>query len=162
MARKKTTETRLDAKAALSRRLKEIRRELFGEHGAPLLTGRLKLAERSWYNYERGVTIPGEILLEFIVQTGASPRWLLRGEGPKYLDESALNSRPDDDSDPDANPLRLIRRGLELLERIPGEAGAVSSVKATNGSADEFVPAGLMPLAGRGLAALEAEDFDDV
>jgi hypothetical protein len=48
------------------------------------------LPTRTWLNYERGVTIPGEVLLRFIDLTSAEPRWLLTGQGPRY------RSRPSD------------------------------------------------------------------
>src|SRR5207302_8304416 len=84
VARKKTPKVRVNVKASLSRRLREIRQELFGEHGGPELARRLSLPARTWYNYETGVTVPAEILLAFIDQTGANPVWLLSGEGPKF------------------------------------------------------------------------------
>src|SRR6478752_6879963 len=84
VARKKTPKTRVNVKASLSKRLREIRQELFGEHGGPELARRLGLPARTWYNYETGVTVPAEVLLGFIEQTGANPIWLLTGEGPRY------------------------------------------------------------------------------
>jgi hypothetical protein len=70
--------------ACLSRRVVEIRLERFGEHGAPLLARALGLPTRSWLNFEAGVTIPARVILKFIEVTGASPHWLLTGEGDKY------------------------------------------------------------------------------
>ena len=64
--------------------LRLIRLELYGEHGGPVLAGKLQIPSRTWANYERGVTIPGETLLEFLVLTGVEPTWLLRGAGEKY------------------------------------------------------------------------------
>ena len=81
MARKKTPKVRVNLKISLSRRLKEVRQEIFGEHGGPELARRLSLPARTWYNYETGVTVPAEVLLGFIDQTNASPAWLLNGEG---------------------------------------------------------------------------------
>ena len=43
MARKKTPKVRVNVKASLSRRLREIRQEIFGEHGGPELARRLNL-----------------------------------------------------------------------------------------------------------------------
>ncbi len=80
----KTPKVRVNVKASLSRRLREVRQELFGEHGGPELARRLGLPARTWYNYETGVTVPAEVLLSFIEQTGTNPTWLLTGEGPKY------------------------------------------------------------------------------
>ncbi len=148
MARKKTPNVRVTVKASLSRRLREIRQELFGEHGGPELARRLGLPARTWYNYETGVTVPAEVLLAFIDQTGASPTWLLNGEGAKYraLHEDRLLS--------ELSPVELIRRGLEQLERSSGEAVVVAPENLPGEEASEFVAIGLYPteaFAGRTL-----------
>src|SRR3954447_371812 len=111
VARKKTPKVRVNVKASLSRRLREIRQELFGDHGGPELARRLNLPARTWYNYETGVTVPAEVLLGFIEQTNVNPTYLVSGEGPKYrraADERMLS---------ELTPIELIRRGLERLER---------------------------------------------
>jgi hypothetical protein len=84
MARKTNSPEMADAKAGLAARLHAIRVERFGERGGPELARRLGIPQRTWYNYEVGVTIPGEVLLRFLDITGAEPGWLLSGEGPKY------------------------------------------------------------------------------
>src|SRR6476620_10163265 len=119
VARKKTPKVRVNVKASLSRRLREIRQELFGEHGGPELARRLGLPARTWYNYETGVTVPAEVLLGFIDQTGANPAWLLSGDGPRYhrLGEASLS---------DMTPIELIRRGLEKLEQAPSDVTIVA------------------------------------
>ncbi len=70
--------------AAIAERLRLIRAERFGAQGAPALARRLGLPCQTWDNYERGVIIPGDVLLRFLVLTGTEPAWLLLGEGPKY------------------------------------------------------------------------------
>ncbi|QDV37837.1 S24 family peptidase [Tautonia plasticadhaerens] len=113
MARKKTSHSRLKLKSLISHRLREIRQELFGEHGGPELARRLNLPARTWYNYETGVTVPAEVLLAFIDQTGVNPVWLLSGEGPRYrrgVEDQVLST---------LTPQELIRRGLEKLEQRP-------------------------------------------
>jgi hypothetical protein len=72
------------SKAAIAGRLRLIRSEVFGEHGGPELADRLGLPFRTWFNYETGVTLPGEVLLQFLVITDTEPLWLLRGQGPRY------------------------------------------------------------------------------
>ncbi|WP_165248358.1 S24 family peptidase [Paludisphaera soli] len=111
MARKKTPKVRLSIKTSLSRRLREIRQELFGDHGGPELARRLNLPARTWYNYETGVTVPAEVLLAFIELTGASPTYLVSGEGARYV------SPLEDHRVADLSSVELIRRGLEKLER---------------------------------------------
>src|SRR5262249_38972803 len=70
--------------AEISRRIREIRVERFGDQGGPELARRLGLPARPWYNYETGVTVPAEVLLGFLAATGAEPWWVLKGEGPRY------------------------------------------------------------------------------
>jgi hypothetical protein len=72
-------------KCDLASRVREIREELFGEHGGPLLAEGLRIPFRTWLNYETGCTIPAQIILRFIELTEAHPHWLLTGEGGKYL-----------------------------------------------------------------------------
>lgn len=108
MARKKTSLDRVDLKTSISRRLREIRQELFGEHGGPEMARRLGLPARTWYNYESGVTVPAEVLLSFIDQTSANPVWLFSGVGPKYL----RGTHETDESE----PIDLIRRCLICLQ----------------------------------------------
>lgn len=65
----------------LGPRLREIRRDLYGELGATALAAALELPEATWLNYEHGVTMPADVLLEFLELSGADPHWLLTGEG---------------------------------------------------------------------------------
>ena len=44
----------------------------------------LQLPFRTWLNYQRGITIPGEILLQFIELTNTESTWLLRRSGERY------------------------------------------------------------------------------
>lgn len=113
MARKKTTTLRASVKAQVSARLKEVRLEVFGEHGGPELARQLNLPARTWYNYETGVTVPAEVLLGFIQQTHVDPGWLLTGQGAKYRDRAPVSKLDD------LTPVQLIRLGLEILERKP-------------------------------------------
>src|SRR4051794_24423034 len=140
VARKKTPKVRVNIKASLSRRLREIRQELFGEHGGPELARRLSLPARTWYNYETGVTVPAEVLLSFIDQTGANPLWLLSGDGSKYRraqDEQMLS---------DLSPIELIRRGLEKLEQEPNDVVIVAPENLPGEAMSDFVAVSLVPL----------------
>jgi hypothetical protein len=130
----------VNVKASLSRRLREIRQELFGEHGGPELARRLNLPARTWYNYETGVTVPAEVLLAFIDQTGANPVWLLSGEGPKYRrgqDEAGLAN---------LTPIELIRRGLEKLEQGSNDIVIVAPENLPGEFKSDFVAVSLVPL----------------
>ena len=131
---------RVNVKASLSRRLREIRQEIFGEHGGPELARRLNLPARTWYNYETGVTVPAEVLLGFIDQTGANPTWLLNGEGPRFRHAN------DDRLLSELTPVELIRRGLEELERSASEIVVVAPENLPSHEASEFVAIGLYPL----------------
>ena len=75
-------------KSGLAQRIREIRQELYGEHGGPLLAEALELPFRTWHNYEAGCTIPAHSILRFIEVTEANPHWLLTGEGEKYTARS--------------------------------------------------------------------------
>ena len=44
--------------------------ERFGEGGGPLLAETLGLPERTWQNYESGVTIPALVILQFVELPG--------------------------------------------------------------------------------------------
>ena len=68
----------------LGRRLRQVRMELYGENGGPMLAEALRLPFRTWINYESGVTVPALVMLRFIELTGACPHWLLTGEPPRY------------------------------------------------------------------------------
>jgi hypothetical protein len=140
VARKKTPKIRVNVKASLSRRLREIRQEIFGEHGGPELARRLNLPARTWYNYETGVTVPAEVLLAFIEQTGANPMWLLTGEGSRYTHVN------DDRLLSELSPVELIRRGLEELERKSNGSVVVAPENLPGGEASEFVAVRLYPL----------------
>ena len=63
----------------LAGRVREIRRQVFGEQGGPRLAEALGLPDGTWMNYEAGVTIPALVMLRFIEVCGASPHWLLTG-----------------------------------------------------------------------------------
>ncbi|WP_152049932.1 hypothetical protein [Tautonia marina] len=65
-------------------RIREVRFELYGEHGGPLLASALHLPFHRWSDYEHGTAIPGEVLLRFLALTRVEPHWLLTGQGPKY------------------------------------------------------------------------------
>ena len=82
MARGETT--------ALAGRIRLVSQELYGEYGGPALAEDLGLPYRTWLNYESGVTIPGLVILRFISVTGASPRWLLTGQGERFTGASML------------------------------------------------------------------------
>ncbi len=74
----------LGIKNNLARRIREVRLELYGEHGGPLLAEALEVPFRTWLNYENGCTIPATSILRFIELTGTNPHWLLTGCGDKY------------------------------------------------------------------------------
>jgi hypothetical protein len=145
---------RVNVKASLSRRLKEIRQEQYGEHGGPELARRLNLPARTWYNYETGVTVPAEVLLGFIEQTGASPLWLLSGEGPKYRrheDELILSA---------LTPIELIRRGLEKLESEPNDVVIVAPESLPGEAMSQFVAVPLMPMEEMARRPVESSRID--
>ena len=78
-------------KSALSQRVRQVREELYGVYGGPLLADALRIPFRVWLDYEAGQTIPALVILRFIEVTHAHPHWLLTGEGERFLspEESA-------------------------------------------------------------------------
>ncbi len=79
-------------KSDLSRRLREIRVAIYGEHGGPILAKELGIPYRTLHNYETGCTIPAHAILRFIEVTGAHPHWLLTGEGERFAESDSLLS----------------------------------------------------------------------
>lgn len=73
-----------EVKRGLTARLREVRQELYGEHGGPMLAADLDIPYRSWAGYEAGASMPAPVMLRFLEHTGTSPHWLLTGEGPRY------------------------------------------------------------------------------
>ena len=144
MARKKTSKVRVNVKASISQRLREVRQEMFGDHGGPELARRLNLPARTWYNYETGVTVPAEVLLAFIDQTSANPVWLLSGEGERFVrekEESVLS---------ELSPIQLIRRGLEKLEQQPQKVVVLADDPQPGDVSSDFVAVRLVGLADLG------------
>jgi len=78
-------------KSSLARRIRQVREELYGEHGGPLIAEALQIPFRTWCNYENGCTIPATAILRFIEMTGTNPHWLLTGCGRKYSHASGLD-----------------------------------------------------------------------
>ena len=116
MARKKTPSDQEYLKFLLSKRLKQVRVELFGEHGGPKLAHLLGIPSRTWYNYEIGVTVPAEVILRFIDVTFVEPTWLLSGKGEKFRPgspEPVANGRP---NEAERLPEDLINRVSETLK----------------------------------------------
>jgi len=101
-----------DRKVILAARLREIRRELFGEGGVADLARELGIPARTWENYERGFSIPGETILAFIESTRINPHWLLHGTGVKYRRREQAR-QPRARSATDSQPIETPR------ERIP-------------------------------------------
>lgn len=69
---------------ALSRRAREVRVDLYGEGGTATLAEALGVPTQTWTDFEAGAAIPAEVVLRFLLVTGARPAWLLRGDGPRY------------------------------------------------------------------------------
>jgi hypothetical protein len=73
-------------------RIREIRIETFGDDGVDGVAQALNIPARTWENYENGVLIPSQMLLQFIELTDADPHWLLTGDGRRYRIRSADSS----------------------------------------------------------------------
>ncbi|MDR3639247.1 MAG: hypothetical protein P4L84_35930 [Isosphaeraceae bacterium] len=78
--------------------MRTIRLEVFGPDGVDVIATRLDISAQTWRNIEEiGGLISAAQLLAFIELTGASPLWLLRGQGPKYrpIRETGGNTPPE-------------------------------------------------------------------
>jgi hypothetical protein len=73
---------------SISRRVREIRQDIFGENGIEALARTLKIPVKTWMNYEQGVMMPAQILLQFLSVVGVDPTWLLTGEGERLMGPS--------------------------------------------------------------------------
>ena len=81
------------ARRELGGRLRQVRLELYGEDGVPALARLLGVPDRTWSNYERGVTIPGELLLALLELCRVEPRWLFSGEGATFRETAGDGAR---------------------------------------------------------------------
>lgn len=115
MARRKNAPESIRLKHSLSERLRELRTEFFGERGGPDMARTLGILVRTWYNYESGVTVPAEIILQVVELTSVEPVWLLRGEGPKFR-PTASNAGMGDGLQT-SSVASLLRTALERLEQ---------------------------------------------
>jgi hypothetical protein len=70
----------------LAARLRDIREDMYGYDGAQFLADALQIPLQTWLNYESGVAVPSETILELIVTAGVRPEWLVTGQGAKYAD----------------------------------------------------------------------------
>jgi hypothetical protein len=95
----------------LTGRVREIRPELNWDDGTPRLTAELGLPVGTWRNYEAGGPVPARVIVRFIDATGASPHWLLTGEGDKlrYQESRARRVLEGRDSE---RPKGLVGRPL--------------------------------------------------
>jgi hypothetical protein len=94
MARRRNPPQAVRAKWLLADRLRTIRTELYGERSLAEFARRIGVPVRTWYSYETGVTVPAEILLQFVDLTQLEPLWLLHGRGPQFLTDAASTFDP--------------------------------------------------------------------
>jgi transcriptional regulator with XRE-family HTH domain len=65
-------------------RLRMVREDLYGKQGSRSLANALKIPHQTWSNYESGIAVPGDIVLQLQVLYSVNARWLLTGEGDKF------------------------------------------------------------------------------
>jgi hypothetical protein len=70
----------------LAARLRDIREDMYGDDGAQFLADAMEIPLQTWLNYESGVAVPAETILELIVTAGVRSDWLVTGQGAKYAD----------------------------------------------------------------------------
>jgi hypothetical protein len=74
--------------------MREIRQCLYGENGVDSLANALGIPAETWLNYERGITIPAQVLLDFLAVTGVDLNWLRTGDSQRWFDDDT-NGRSD-------------------------------------------------------------------
>ena len=65
----------------LPARLAELRRDLYGEHGGPLLAMMIGISFGEWFGYEQGKPVPAGIMARLSRVTGVELGWLRTGLG---------------------------------------------------------------------------------
>jgi hypothetical protein len=78
--------------AALAQRVREVRRDLYGDSGGPILAEEWDLPMGTRANYESGVVIPAPVILHFVEISGADPYWLLTGLGQRHGESRATRA----------------------------------------------------------------------
>jgi hypothetical protein len=112
MARTKTARELTAFRKVLASRLEILRKNHFGEHGSAACAASVGIPYRSWWNYERGIAVPGEVILRVIELTNVEPMWLLHGTMPMYRQPPTTNAAP-------AAPTDLVREALTMLKTRP-------------------------------------------
>jgi hypothetical protein len=108
----------VQSKLALAARLVALRSEIYGERGGPEMARRLNIPVRTWYNYEKGITIPAEIILRVIKLTGVEAAWLLDGTGSMVADPRSRSEESAGEASPPEQVVgTLLRTALHLLEQ---------------------------------------------
>ena len=77
-------------------------RELAADKGLNIkdFSAFLDVSERTIQNYLAGISLPnGRFLTDVAEKTGASPAWILVGQGPKYMGDTHQNLHPPGDVD---------------------------------------------------------------
>lgn len=69
---------------AFGNRLRMVREDLYGQQGSQSLAEALHISHQTWLNYESGIVVPGDVVLQLQVLYSVNAHWLLTGEGEKY------------------------------------------------------------------------------
>jgi hypothetical protein len=75
----------------VARRLVELRRDHFGEHGGPLLAILVGVSQREWFGYETGRPVPRGVLGKVAEITDTHLEWLRTGRGSKAEERERLD-----------------------------------------------------------------------
>jgi transcriptional regulator with XRE-family HTH domain len=93
MSRAPTSEAKLEQRAAIGARLRQLRRHRYGMAAtlrAEYVGGFTETADllgvsiHTYRNWETGKPMPIECVLTLLLRTGVSPQWLLDGTGPEF------------------------------------------------------------------------------
>jgi hypothetical protein len=145
MARHKTAAELVRARLALAKRLVVLRSEVYGDRGAPEVARLIGIPLRTWYNYEKGVTVPAEIILKIIEVTSVEAQWLIDRKGPRFRDTRANQCRT---TSPNQIAVRdLLSTALNLLENCEPTGASLQAKSSASEGADSGPTAmGVSPL----------------
>jgi len=83
--------TNTQAALQVARRLVELRRDHFGEHGGTLLAILVGVSQREWTGYETGQPVPTGVLSRVAEITDTHLEWLRTGRGLRAEERERLD-----------------------------------------------------------------------
>jgi len=121
---------------SVTARIVELRTERWGPRGRAAFAAELGIGPSRYNYYEKGRMPPADFLVGVAEVCGVELRWLLLGQGPKYVPADRSAEPPA--SDPHAGLVVELRA---LLTQSPHLAGAIRGFLGTLREIDQLEPA---------------------